>query len=326
MNNILTFLNKKSFEEVTIINSNYTELKNIAQSLGCTVLENEPLKKHTSFKVGGPAKLFIYINNDSSLQTIIEFINKNKIPYFVLGNGTNLLVDDNGYDGVVLSLLESEKILKLEGENTIICSAGLPLTKVCVFALENNLSGLEFAWGIPGSCGGALFMNAGAYGEDISYVVKESKHMTPSGKIEIIPASQMRLSYRKSCYSENSNIILSLKLRLRTSDNLTIRSKMHENMTKRKSKQPLEFPNAGSVFKRPGGGYYAGTLIQDSGLKGVSVGGAMVSPKHAGFIVNTGKATAKDVADLIKIIKETVYKKSGVTLECEIKTLGNITL
>lgn len=268
--------------------------------------------------------MFIYIKNYDCLALILKFIRKNGLPYFILGKGTNLLVADSGYDGVVLSLLKSENKLDMINETTISCTAGLPLAKVCVFAMKNNLSGLEFAWGIPGSCGGALYMNAGAYGEDISNIIVDANHIDEAGNIQNLSAKDMQLSYRKSYYSDKNFIILSMKFKLKPSSENEIKRKMFENLKKRKSKQPLEFPNAGSIFKRPGGGYYAGALIEGCNLKGFSVGGAMVSPKHAGFIVNTGDATADDIAKLIKYIKSSVRNNSGVELECEIKTLGNI--
>lgn len=268
--------------------------------------------------------MFIYIKNYECLSPILKFINENGLPFFILGKGTNLLVADSGYDGVVLSLLKSENKLELTDQNTITCTAGLPLAKVCMFAMKNNLGGLEFAWGIPGSCGGALYMNAGAYGEDISNVILEANHIDGLGNIQTLSAKNMELAYRKSYYSDKNLIISSMKFKLNPSPENEVKQKMFENIKKRKSKQPLEFPNAGSIFKRPGGGYYAGALIQDCNLKGFSVGGAMVSPKHAGFIVNTGGATAEDIANLVKHIKESVRNNSGIELECEIKTLGDI--
>lgn len=284
------------------------------------------MKSHTSFKIGGPADLFIYINNENSLKIIIKELNALNIPFFIIGNGSNLLVSDEGYRGVVLSLSKSEKILRLENGNTIICSAGISLAKACVFAMQNSLSGLEFAWGIPGTCGGALFMNAGAYGNDISNIIESSKYINKNGEEKILNKDEMRLSYRKSFYSEfKGNCIISLTFKLKPFHLDKIKEKMYENIHKRKFKQPLNYPNAGSIFKRPEG-YFAGTLIENAGLKGKSIGGAMVSPKHAGFIINTGGATAQDVKKLIEYIKKTVFEKFGVLLECEIKTLGNIIL
>ncbi len=302
----------------------YSEIIKLSNKLNCISILNENLKKHTSFKIGGAADLFIYVNNIENLKILINFINHKNIPFFILGNGTNLLVSDEGYKGIILSLSKCEKTLKTENEN-IICSAGIPLAKACVFALKNNLSGLEFAWGIPGSCGGALYMNAGAYGNDISDIILEGTHINPDGTEEILNKSQLDLSYRKSFYTDKPFIITSMKFKLNPKSFQDIKAKMYENIYKRKNKQPLEFPNAGSIFKRPEG-YYAGTLIQECGLKGVSVGGAMVSPKHAGFIINTGNATAKDVLNLIRLIQEKVYNKFGVNLQCEIKTLGDINL
>ena len=304
----------------------YKNLIDISKKLSCTVLLNESMKKHTSFKIGGNADVFIYVNNIESLKIILGLITTENIPYFIIGNGTNLLVADDGFRGVVLNLQHGLKDIEInKEENTIYCEAGVPLNKVCVCALQNNLSGLEFAWGIPGTCGGALSMNAGAYGSDISNVIESSKHLTPSGTTETLSKNELNLSYRKSIFSDKPFIISSMKFKLQKANEKDIRAKMYENISKRKSKQPLEYPNAGSIFKRPNG-YFAGALIEQSGFKGKFVGGAMVSPKHSGFIINTGKATASDVSNLIYLIKDKVYKEFGVILECEIKTLGNVNL
>lgn len=304
----------------------YKNLIDISKKLSCTVLLNESMKKHTSFKIGGDADVFIYVNNIESLKIILGLITTENIPYFIIGNGTNLLVSDDGFRGIVLNLQHGLKNIEInKEENTIYCEAGVPLNKVCVCALQNNLSGLEFAWGIPGTCGGALSMNAGAYGSDISNVIESSKHLTPSGTTETLSKNELNLSYRKSIFSDKPFIISSMKFKLHKANEKDIRAKMYENISKRKSKQPLEYPNAGSIFKRPKG-YFAGALIEQSGFKGKFVGGAMVSPKHSGFIINTGKATASDVSNLIYLIKDKVYKEFGVILECEIKTLGNVNL
>lgn len=304
----------------------YKNLIDISKKLSCTVLLNESMKKHTSFKIGGNADVFIYVNNIENLKIILGLITTENIPYFIIGNGTNLLVADDGFRGVVLNLQHGLKNIEInKEENTIYCEAGVPLNKVCVCALQNNLSGLEFAWGIPGTCGGALSMNAGAYGSDISNVIESSKHLTPSETTETLSKNELNLSYRKSIFSDKPFIISSMKFKLHKANEKDIRAKMYENISKRKSKQPLEYPNAGSIFKRPKG-YFAGALIEQSGFKGKFVGGAMVSPKHSGFIINTGKATASDVSNLIYLIKDKVYKEFGVILECEIKTLGNVNL
>ncbi len=311
--------------EAKKINSIYSELIQIANKLGCTVLTDEPLKNHTSFKIGGPADLFIYANNTESLKVILNIIHKKNIPFFILGNGTNLLVSDTGFRGIVLNLTKNHEKIIIEHENIINCSAGIPLAKICVTALKKGLSGLEFAWGIPGSCGGALYMNAGAYGNDMSDIIIEGTHIKNDGTEEVLSKDELNLSYRKSFYTDKQLIITSMKMKLTKRSLEIIRAKMYENITKRKSKQPLEYPNAGSTFKRPEG-YYAGTLIEECGLKGKFVGNAVVSTKHAGFIINTGNATAQNICDLIKLIKETVYNKTGVLLQCEIKTLGDINL
>lgn len=284
------------------------------------------MKNHTSFKIGGPADLFIYINNENSLKILIKELSSNGMPFFIIGNGSNLLVSDEGYRGVVLNLSKSEKKLILKNNDILICSAGISLAKACVFAMKNSLSGLEFAWGIPGSCGGALFMNAGAYGNNISNIITSSKYIDKNGNERTLNKGEMMLSYRKSFYSDfNDNCIISLEFKLKPFRLDKIKEKMYENIHKRKFKQPLEYPNAGSIFKRPEG-YFAGTLIEKSGLKGKTIGGAMVSPKHAGFIINKGDATAEDIKKLVRYIKKTVFEKFGVQLECEIKTLGNINL
>lgn len=305
------------------INSIYSDIVKCSKTLGCITLINESLKKHTSFKIGGPADIFIYINNLESAKILINLINKKNLPFFILGNGTNLLVSDEGYRGIILSFAKCEKFLNLENENIISCSSGIPLARVCVFALQNSLSGLEFAWGIPGSCGGAVFMNAGAYGNDISDIIISCSHLDETGTEKTLKKEALEFSYRKSFYSNKSFAITSLKFKLKRDDPELIRQRMYENILKRKSKQPLEYPNAGSIFKRPEG-HFTGALIEKCGLKGTSFGGAAVSEKHSGFIINKGGAKAKDVIDLIKFIREKVYNKFGVTLECEIRTLGNI--
>lgn len=303
----------------------YSDIIKLCNNLRCSVISNEPLKKHTSFKIGGPADLFVYVNSIDNLKIILNYINTQNIPFFILGNGTNVLASDEGFRGIVINLTKIKDKLSIADNNIITCSSGISLAKVCVFALKNSLSGLEFAWGIPGSCGGALFMNAGAYGSDMSDIILEGSHIKYDGVEEILGKDKLNLTYRKSYYTNKPFIITSIKMQLKNENPTIIRSKMYENILKRKTKQPLEFPNAGSIFKRPEG-YYAGTLIEQCGLKGKKVGGAMVSPKHAGFIVNTGNATSNDVCNLVNLIKETVYKKTGVTLECEIKTLGNLDL
>lgn len=308
---------------MTNLNPKYENLINLSKTLNCKFIKNEPLKKYTSFKIGGNADVIIFPKNEESLKILLQEIKKESLPYFVLGKGSNLLVADSGFRGVVLILDGEFKTIEKEG-NILFCKAGTPLAKACVFAMKNGLSGLEFAWGIPGSCGGALYMNAGAYGSDMSNVILEATHINEKCELETLAKDEMELSYRKSIYSRKPFIITSMKLLLKKDDPKEIKKRMYEIISKRKSKQPLEFPSAGSTFKRPGYGFYAAALIESTGLKGTCVGGAEVSVKHSGFIINKGNATAKDIAELVKIVKEKVYEQNKINLECEIKTLGNI--
>lgn len=288
------------------------------------------MSKHTSFKIGGPADLFVYINNQANLLNILNLLKLYNINYFILGNGSNLLVSDTGYRGVVLKLVEEFENINLESKseekNIINCGSGISLSKACIFAMKNNLSGLEFAYGIPGTFGGALFMNAGAYGGEISDIILEATHINPTQeKIETLKKHDMNLSYRKSLYINNNFVITSAKILLNKDKKENIEARMKDIISRRKEKQPLEYPSAGSVFKRPEN-HYAAALIESCGLKGTSVGGAMVSTKHSGFIINHNKALAQDVCELIKIIKNKIYKQHKILLECEIKTLGDINI
>lgn len=293
------------------------QLKNLALSLGAEVLENEPMSRHTTFKIGGPADLFITVQGDDGIREISHFCSDNEIPLFIVGNGSNLLVSDKGIRGAVLRLGRGKIVC--DGDK-IICSAGVPLRSLCEAAKDNGLTGLEFAYGIPGSVGGAVYMNAGAYGGEMKDVVTASTHIE-NGKVGRFENTELDFGYRKSAYTGKNYIILNAEFKLSHGDKKEIEAKMSDLMNRRRTKQPLEYPSAGSVFKRPVG-YYAGTLIESCGLKGHRVGGAVVSEKHAGFIVNTGGATCDDVLKLIEEIQEVVLKKTGVMLECEIKAVG----
>lgn len=299
------------------------ELYNLCQSINCTAIYDEPLCRHTSFKIGGPADLFININDMQTLCTVLKYINTNNVPFFVIGNGSNLLVSDDGFRGVVLRLTGNFLNMSIiDTDNCIIkCGGGTKLIKLCLFAMNNSFKGLEFAFGIPGSCGGALYMNAGAYGYEMSSVVQSCEYITPSANICKVDNSEMNLQYRCSMFSDSDNVITSITFKLQHGNKSTIKSEMDNYMLMRKTKQPLEFPSAGSIFKRPEGAF-AGTLIEQCGLKGCRVGDAMVSEKHAGFIINTGNAKCNDVLKLISIIKERVFVSTGFDLKCEVKTLG----
>jgi len=280
---------------------------------------NENMAKHTSFKIGGNAELFALPKSKEELKALLVIANKNNIPVFVLGNGSNILVSDNGIDGLVIS---TEKLNNINiSENKIVCESGAVLSAVCNVALKNCLTGLEFAFGIPGSVGGGLYMNAGAYGGEMSQVVKGAYCLDFSGKEHYFKNEDMELSYRHSIFSKERYIITEIEFELEKGDGEEILEKMQELIAKRKDKQPLEYPSAGSTFKRPEGNF-AGTLIEKSELKGFSVGGAEVSEKHAGFVINKGNATAKDVKDLIKKVQEKVYSDSGVKLEPEVIFVG----
>lgn len=296
-------------------------LKRVAEIAGCLVLKDEPMSRHTTFQIGGPADLYIAVKDIIALKDIIRTANTLGIRLLPLGNGSNVLVSDAGIRGAVLSLTGDFRRITLSDPTTISCGAGATLAGLCKFAQRNSLTGLEFAWGIPGTVGGAAFMNAGAYDGQFSDVLVSTTHVTRSGKTDSLLGPEMEMDYRKSAYQTNGCIVTSVVVRLEPGSQEQISMQMDEYFNRRKARQPLEMPSAGSVFKRPDG-MYAGTLIEEAGLKGTQVGGAMVSEKHAGFIVNTGGATCDDVLKLIDKIRETVQKKSGVTLECEVRPVS----
>lgn len=290
---------------------------NLAEILGCEARQNEPMSKHTSFKIGGNADAYIKVNNLSKLSTILKECQDSNVDYMLLGNGSNLLVSDEGIRGAVLRLDGDFRKITLVDDTTIFCGAGATLAYLCKFALNCGLSGLEFAWGIPGTVGGAVFMNAGAYDGEMKDVVHSVSHISPSGEIGRTEKDDLNFGYRTSVYRSNNMIITGVTLKLKKGNPDEIRAKMDDYMSRRSTKQPLEYPSAGSVFKRPEGNY-AGALIEQCGLKGKICGGAQVSEKHAGFIINKSNATAKDVRDLIDEIQKTVSDETGYNLECEL--------
>lgn len=281
-------------------------------------MQNEPMSKHTTFKIGGNASLVVYPENEEQISEIVKTAKTAGIRLITVGNGSNLLVDDDGIDACVMILDEHFSDIRLIDEETIYASAGAMLIKVCRFAYENGLSGLEFAYGIPGTCGGGAFMNAGAYGGEMKDVLVKCSHIDKDGNIGCLENDDLKLSYRHSAYYDNDCIITGLYLKLKKGDKAEIKEKMDDLISRRRNKQPLEFPSAGSTFKRPEG-YFAGALIEECGLRGRSVGGAQVSEKHCGFVINKGGATCKDVLELCKICSDTVYDKKGVKLEMEIR-------
>lgn len=280
---------------------------------------NEPMSAHTSFKIGGPADIFAEPKNKSELSDLLKKAAELNIKTFILGKGSNLLISDSGMEGAVLSLSRMNGV-EVRG-NELTAMAGTALSEVCRAAAENGLTGLEFAYGIPGSVGGALFMNAGAYGGEMADAVKSAEFMNLSGETGRIERADMRLGYRSSIFKSGDMIVTSVTFALEKGEKADIEEAMNDYIGRRKSKQPLEYPSAGSTFKRPVG-YFAGALIEKNGLKGVSVGGAMVSEKHAGFVINYNNATCGDVKQLIEKIKQTVKASDGVDLEPEIIFAG----
>lgn len=297
----------------------FSVAKTFLEQSNICFLENEPLSRHNSFKTGGPADIFVSVKTHAQLVEVYSFCLKEKLPVTILGNGSNILVSDKGIRGVVISL---------SGMNSITCQndivkadAGTPLTALCNYALDLELSGLEFAFGIPGSVGGAVVMNAGAYGGEIKDVLYECAIMNKNGEISIVSADELCLGYRTSTLKSDGGILVWASFKLKKGEKSDIKAKMLELFSRRKTKQPLEFPSAGSTFKRPEG-YFAGALIEDCGLKGKRIGGAMVSEKHAGFVINFDNATSRDIKELIAFIQNTVFQKHGIMLEKEVIYLG----
>lgn len=285
---------------------------------GISYIENEPMALHTTFKIGGPARLAVFPKNENEISDVIKKCKEENVRYMVVGNGSNLLVADEGIDAVVILLGKEFGDVKLIDDTTIFAEAGAPLMKVCRFALENGLSGLEFAYGIPGSCGGGAFMNAGAYGGELGDVMFRCDHIDKDGNKGSLEGNDLKLAYRHSAYYENGCVITGAYFKMQKADKEEIKAKMDDYMSRRRDKQPLEYPSAGSTFKRPEGNF-AGALIEQCGLKGTSVGGAEISTKHAGFVINKGGATCKDVLDLCKKVADTVKAEKGIDLEMEVR-------
>lgn len=295
-------------------------VKLTAINSGCDILQNEPMKLHTTFKIGGQVKLFIKVPNLKALKEILKCLNKEDMTFFILGYGANTLFCDEEYNGIVITLSDDFKKIEKKSNTEIYCGSGALLSRVCAFAKENSLSGMEALFGIPASIGGATFMNAGAYGSEMKDVITEVYTVSLSGEEKTFSLSDCDFSYRHSVFMNKSHIITGVKLKLKLGNNEEITALMNEYMKRRSDKQPLEFPSAGSVFKRPEG-YFAGCLIEQCGLKGYTIGGAQVSEKHAGFIINKGNATCKDVLNLVAYIQKAVFDKFGVNLECEIRPI-----
>lgn len=280
----------------------------------------EPLAKHTSFQIGGPADYFLLPEEEGQVADAIKLCKEEKMPFFILGKGSNLLVSDRGYRGVIIKLAGNFSRIEIEG-NKVTAQSGASLHKMAERIAEKSLAGFEFASGIPGALGGAVTMNAGAYGGEMKDIICGATVLDTEGRIRQLNKDELRLGYRKSIIQEEHMVVLSASLLLKEGREEDIRAAMAELAKKRKEKQPLEYPSAGSTFKRPEG-YFAGKLIMDSGLRGYSVGNAEVSEKHCGFVINKGGATALEVYTLIQDVIRIVYEKQGVRLEPEVRLLG----
>ncbi|MEG2245871.1 MAG: UDP-N-acetylmuramate dehydrogenase [Peptostreptococcaceae bacterium] len=296
----------------------YKSLLNILGKEGIYI--DEPMKNHISFKVGGPADFLVKPKDENQIKEVITFLKSNDIPYIVIGNGSNLLVKDGGIRGVVIKIADNFNEFTVE-DNTVFAQSGALLSFMGKAILNKSLTGFEFAAGIPGTLGGAIAMNAGAYGGEMKDIVKMVKLIDTKGNIFELSNEDMEFEYRKSLINKQDYIVLSAVIELKEGNYEEIKEAMKELTKSRVTKQPLNLPSAGSTFKRPVG-YFAAKLIEDSGLKGLTLGGAQVSDKHAGFVVNIGDAKAKDILDLINVVKSTVYSKFGVMLEEEVKILG----
>nr|WP_294493236.1 UDP-N-acetylmuramate dehydrogenase [uncultured Mediterraneibacter sp.] len=284
------------------------------------VLKNEPMSRHTTFRIGGAADYFVMPSDTEEIRQIVGLCKRNGVPYYVIGNGSNLLVGDKGYRGVIVQVFKNMNEIRVEGE-TLHVQAGALLSKAAAAACEAGLTGLEFASGIPGTLGGAVRMNAGAYGGEMKQVLNSAVVLTPEGEVLTLSVDEMKMGYRTSIVSKKDYIVLEAALGLAPGDQVQIRARMEELKEKRVTRQPLEYGSAGSTFKRPEG-YFAGKLIEDAGLRGFRLGNAQVSEKHCGFVINLGGATAREVMDLMDEVVRRVEETSGVRLEPEVKRIG----
>ena len=295
------------------------QLKQLLTAAGIAYKENEPLAAHCTFKIGGPARLFVQPADRAQLCRAVALCKAQGVRYYLLGNGSNILFADEGYNGVVLDISSMRDTVEVHGTQ-LTAGAGVRLSALCKTALEHSLTGLEFAYGIPGTVGGAVYMNAGAYGGEMSQVVSTVTVVNRNGEIMELDNGTMEFGYRTSVIQNQPFVVTKVTFRLEQGDPEQIAEKMADLAKRRREKQPLEYPSAGSTFKRPAG-HFAGQLIMESGLRGYSVGGAKVSEKHCGFIINTGNATAEDVKDVIWEVQRRVKERFQVDLEPEIKFL-----
>lgn len=296
----------------------YDKLRNILDEN--EILENEPMSLHTSFKIGGPTDFFLVPTNIEKLVNTIKLCSNENIPYYIIGNGSNLLVTDKGFRGVIIQIYKNFNEIRIVGDR-VYAQAGVLLSKLSKEIYEASLEGFEFASGIPGTLGGAVFMNAGAYGGEMKHILEEVTVVTHQGDLINLPKEALELDYRSSVLQKEDYVAISAVLKLKKGDQELIKKTLDELNHKRKTRQPLEMPSAGSTFKRPEG-HFAGKLIMESGLRGYSIGQAQVSEKHCGFVVNKGNASAEDVILLMDYVRKVVKEKFGVELEPEVKLLG----
>lgn len=296
-----------------------SQLKKLEKIDNLEIKYNKKLKEYTSFKIGGPVDIFTIPHTTLALQKLLRVIKEINMPTFILGKGSNIIVGDKGYRGVIIYTGKLKKVSLTK--NILSAETGITLASLANKALTANLTGLEFASGIPGSLGGALFMNAGAYGEEMKNIIQNATLLNRSGESIILNNNELKLSYRHSILQEKPLIAVKVDLKLEKANKKDIKEKMKELNKRRKEKQPLEWPSAGSIFKRPIG-YYSGPLIEEVGLKGFRVGDAQISKKHAGFIINLGNASAADVRELIKIVQDKIYKTKGIKMEVEPRFIG----
>lgn len=298
----------------------YKELSNILQD--SKILKNEPMSKHTSFKIGGNADILVKANSKEDIKKVLEFSNKEHIPIYVMGNGSNILVKDNGIRGIVLMIcMDTYKIDKQDKKAVVIAEAGVKLAILAQELLKEGITGFEFASGIPGTLGGAIRMNAGAHGSEMKDIVVTTTYIDELGNIKTISNKDQEFSYRSSTFCKNKWIIINTVLEFEYGNKEEIQAKMQEYAKYRKEKQPITYPSAGSTFKR-GEDFITAKLIDECGLKGYSIGGAKISDLHAGFVINTGNATAEDVLKLVEYTKEKVFEKFNKTIKLEIEVIG----
>lgn len=298
-----------------------TLIRDLARSCpGLELRADEPMSRHTTFRIGGPVRVMALPRTEEEAEKAVRTALQHDVRPFYMGNGSDLLVSDAGYEGFILKTVDGMGALGADGKR-LTAGSGVLLSRLANFAMEHGLTGLEFAHGIPGSLGGAVTMDAGAYDGDMGMVVREVRCLTEEGEVRTVSGADLDFSYRHSAFSDEKRLILGATLELKPGDPASIKALMDDLGNRRRHKQPLDLPSAGSTFKRPQG-YFAAALIDECGLKGVSIGGAQVSKKHAGFLVNTGGATCSDVLRLAELVRETVLRETGVELELEMRTLG----